>query len=200
MIAAAPSRWPVVFPLAPVAEIAVAEVVGPRRVGEQRDDAVLRPALGAGLLRHGRLRRNEPRLAGEQLLHHPLLELAGLVAPGFERRQLGVHVGEDARRWRFVQRRTAMRIGSFRHACFARFLTCMPLFPCCGRDRAFSASEVSKCENTSAAWSHLVWSNRHAQADLVHKRSGCRGQHSRTRRQDPDVFESAHEIRRLATD
>ena len=38
---------------------------------------------------------NEPRLAGEQLLHHGLLEVAGLVAAGFERRQLGVHVGED---------------------------------------------------------------------------------------------------------
>ena len=42
----------VVLALAPVAEIAVAEAVGPRRVGEQRDDAVLRAALGAGLLRH----------------------------------------------------------------------------------------------------------------------------------------------------
>ena len=30
---------------------------------------------------------NEPRLAGEQLLHHGLLEVAGLVAAGFQRRQ-----------------------------------------------------------------------------------------------------------------
>src|SRR5690606_31381381 len=38
---------------------------------------------------------HEPRLAGEQLLHHRLLEVAGLVAAGFESRQLGVHVGKD---------------------------------------------------------------------------------------------------------
>ena len=43
----------VVLPLVPLAEVAVAEAVGPRRVGEQGDDAVLRLALGAGLLRHG---------------------------------------------------------------------------------------------------------------------------------------------------
>ena len=47
----------VVLPLVPFAEVAVAEVVGPRRIGEQGDDAVLRLALGAGLLRHGRLLR-----------------------------------------------------------------------------------------------------------------------------------------------
>ena len=38
---------------------------------------------------------NEPRLAGEQLLHHRLLEVAGLITAGLQRRQLGVHVGED---------------------------------------------------------------------------------------------------------
>jgi len=43
----------VVIPLVPFAEVAVAEVAGSRRVGKQGDDAVLRFALGAGLLRHG---------------------------------------------------------------------------------------------------------------------------------------------------
>ena len=43
----------VVLPLAPVAEVAVAEAVGLCRIGEQGDDAVLRRALGARLLRHG---------------------------------------------------------------------------------------------------------------------------------------------------
>ena len=38
---------------------------------------------------------DEPRLAGEQFLHHGLLEGAGLVAALLQRRQLGVHVGED---------------------------------------------------------------------------------------------------------
>ena len=47
----------VVLPLAPLAEVAVAEAIGPRLVREQGDDAVLRLALGAGLFRHGRLRR-----------------------------------------------------------------------------------------------------------------------------------------------
>ena len=45
----------VVLPLAPVAEVAVAKVVGTRRIAEQGDDAVLCLAFGAGLLRHGRL-------------------------------------------------------------------------------------------------------------------------------------------------
>ena len=38
---------------------------------------------------------NEPRLAGEEFLHHRLLEVASLIAPGLQSRQLGVHVGED---------------------------------------------------------------------------------------------------------
>ena len=38
---------------------------------------------------------NEPRLSCEELLHHRLLEVASLVAPSLQRRQLGVHVGED---------------------------------------------------------------------------------------------------------
>jgi len=42
----------VVLPLVPLAEVAVPEVVWPRRVGEQGDDAVLRLALGAGVVRH----------------------------------------------------------------------------------------------------------------------------------------------------
>ena len=37
----------VVLPLVPFAEVAVAEVVGPRRVGEQGDDAVLRLVINA---------------------------------------------------------------------------------------------------------------------------------------------------------
>jgi hypothetical protein len=43
----------VVLPLVPLAEVAVAEAIGPGRVREQRDDAVLRFALGAGDFRHG---------------------------------------------------------------------------------------------------------------------------------------------------
>src|SRR5262245_5959315 len=49
--------WTVVIALAPLAEIAIAELVSPRRVGEQRDDAVLSAALGAWLLKHGCGRR-----------------------------------------------------------------------------------------------------------------------------------------------
>jgi hypothetical protein len=40
-------------------------------------------------------RSYEARPSSEQLLHHRLLERAGLFAAGFQRRQLGVHVGED---------------------------------------------------------------------------------------------------------
>jgi len=48
--------------------------------------------------RHGRiiLLSRERSLAGQQLPHHPLLEEAGLVAPGFGSRDLGVHVGLEA--------------------------------------------------------------------------------------------------------
>ena len=49
----------VVLALVPFAEVAVAEVVGARRIGEEGDDAVLRLALGAGLLRHGPLLREQ---------------------------------------------------------------------------------------------------------------------------------------------
>src|SRR5439155_18584574 len=46
----------VVLPLVPLTEVAVAEAVRTRWVGEQGDDATLRLALGPGFLRHGRLR------------------------------------------------------------------------------------------------------------------------------------------------
>ena len=42
----------VVVALVPLPEVAVAEIVGTLRVGEQSDDAILRLALGAGLFRH----------------------------------------------------------------------------------------------------------------------------------------------------
>ena len=38
------------------------------------------------------LQRDEPRLAGEQFLHHGLLEGAGLLAPLLQRGQFDVHV------------------------------------------------------------------------------------------------------------
>jgi len=44
---------PVVRARTPVAEIAIAERVGPRLVGEQADDACLGRAFGAGLVNHG---------------------------------------------------------------------------------------------------------------------------------------------------
>jgi type I restriction enzyme, R subunit len=50
---------PVVLPLVPFPEVAVAEVVGVRRIGEERNDAVLRLPLGAALLRHGTLLREQ---------------------------------------------------------------------------------------------------------------------------------------------
>src|SRR5205814_732922 len=37
---------------------------------------------------------HEPRLAGEQFLHHGLLDSAGLFAPLFQCSEFGVHVGE----------------------------------------------------------------------------------------------------------
>ena len=37
---------------------------------------------------------NQSRSSGQQLLHHALLEGAGLGQPGFEGGDLGVHVGE----------------------------------------------------------------------------------------------------------
>ena len=45
----------VVLPLVPFTEVAVAEVVRAREIGEEGDDAILGAALGAGLLRHGRV-------------------------------------------------------------------------------------------------------------------------------------------------
>ncbi len=42
----------VVFPFAPVPEVAIAKVVAARGVGEESDDAVLRAAFGAGVLAH----------------------------------------------------------------------------------------------------------------------------------------------------
>ena len=42
----------VVLALAPFAKVAVAEAIGTARIREQRDDAVLRSAFGARLLRH----------------------------------------------------------------------------------------------------------------------------------------------------
>jgi hypothetical protein len=50
----------VVLALAPVAEVAVAEPVGSRRVREERDDAALRPALRADALGHGRTSQRPP--------------------------------------------------------------------------------------------------------------------------------------------
>ena len=44
--------WAVVLPTTPVAEVSVAEAIRARRIGKQRDDAILRLALGARLLRH----------------------------------------------------------------------------------------------------------------------------------------------------
>ena len=42
----------VIVTLVPLTEIVVTQAVGPRLVREQRDDAVLRLAFGAGLFRH----------------------------------------------------------------------------------------------------------------------------------------------------
>ena len=43
---------------------------------------------------HG-LRREQPDPSGEEFLHHTLLELVGFGQLGFQRGDLGVHVGED---------------------------------------------------------------------------------------------------------
>ncbi len=46
-------------------------------------------------LRHPHRRSQQADPAGEELLHHAVLELAGLGELGFEGGEVGVHVGED---------------------------------------------------------------------------------------------------------
>ena len=61
----------VVLALVPLTEVAVAEVVGPRRVGEQGDDAVLRLALGARDFFH-EITSQWPPLAGPTRRRRPI--------------------------------------------------------------------------------------------------------------------------------
>ena len=75
----------------PVAEVGVAE----RVAAGTRSRASGSGSRAGRRCSCRRLRFHQPYLAGEELLHHALLDHAGLVAAGFEGGDLGVHVGED---------------------------------------------------------------------------------------------------------
>ena len=76
----------------PVAEIPVAERVSKNSITRR---CVRDLALADGAHALAPLRFHQPDSTGEELLHHALLDCAGLVAASFKRGDLGVHVGED---------------------------------------------------------------------------------------------------------
>ncbi len=76
-----------------VAGVPVAEVVVPKLVSKEGEDAVLGLSFCGGL-REASYESNPPC---EELMHHALFELSGLVELFLERVELIVHVGEDLR-------------------------------------------------------------------------------------------------------